>query len=572
MSTDVKSDIPEITPQVIHLIDLLAWAREGRLRIPVFQREFIWSRQDILDLLDSISRQFPIGALFFWRTESAPSHLDHIGPLRLPGYQGPIWLVLDGQQRLTALVGTLLSDDPLWDRQFDSEDPRRWYVYFDSRPEGGFIHARSGEPVPASYIPAPALLDTMKLFKEVDRIRTSETHQDSDDWIERAQRAARAIQGYRIPIVLFTSNDLGVVVESFARINSRGRTISQDQMLSALTFEEDENERFYLAEQIDRLQNIMVRSGFGEIHRTTLLRSVLTAARLDVHTTDWTRLGEQIKSDVKKVLPSAVDQAAAGLERSLEFLRDLGVLNTRILPYGMQLVALSAFFGRCAQPTDEQKKLLRRWFWCSSFVGWIGTGSPLKVRCLIEELRDRLPNEPLSTTLDHMDLSQPALSTPLRFDLRSARVRALICVLLRRLPKRPDATPLTLEEAARLLLERGPDAMSVVCATVTDPILRRSPANRIFDVAPDVPGQAKNWLLEIGPAVRDDVLDSLAIPPESFSWLAEGRHDAFLQRRMELFGQLEREFMREVRVTPPTSAEPALSPMDTEDEMPAESS
>ncbi len=78
---------------------------------------------------------------------------------------------------------------------------------------------------------------------------------------------------------------------------------------------------------------------------------------------------------------------------------------------------------------------------------------------------------------------------------------------------------------------------------------------------------AKNWLLELDLSVRDNVLDSHAVPPDAFS-LLNTQNDAFLERRMELFGQLEREFMEEVRVTPPGSTDPAPSPIDTDDEPP----
>ncbi len=574
MTTSRKGDVPEITPQVVHLIDLLKWAREGRLRVPKFQREFVWRRQDILDLFDSISRQYPIGTLFLWGAKPMPEHRNHIGPLKLPEYVGQTWLVLDGQQRLTTLVGVLLRDDRQWDQKLDPEDPDRWNIYFDARPEpdGGFSHVRLDEAVPASYIPAPALLDTVKLFDQANRILKSEEREQAGDWVDRAQQVARAIQGYRVPIVQFTTNNLSIAVESFSRLNKKGRSIGQDEMFSALTYEEENGKRFHLAGEIDKLQLSMVRSGFGEVDRRILLRAVLTAARLDMYRTDWSRLGEQVKSDVKQALPSAVKEAAAGLERGRTFLYDLGVLNARMLPYSMQLVALCAFFGRCAQPTAEQTELLKRWFWSSSFASWFGTGNPTRVRRLVEELRDRVPGKRSPISLENMDLSQPALPTPLRFDLRSARVRALICVLLRRSPSRPNGTPLKLEEAANLLFERGPEAMSTVCATVKDSDLRSSPANRILDVAQDVPGQAKNWLLELDPSVRDRVLDSHAIPAESLNFLRTNRHDNFLQCRMELFGQLERDFMHEVHVTPPSSIRPMTSPIDTDDEPPLGSS
>jgi hypothetical protein len=287
-----------------------------------------------------------------------------------------------------------------------------------------------------------------------------------------------------------------------------------------------------------------------------------------MYRTDWSRLGEQVKTDTRQRLPKAVEEAECGLKEARAFLQELGVLNARMLPYSMQLVALCAFFGRCSEPTTEQRELLRRWFWSSSFAGWFGTGNPTRVRRLVEELRDRISTEKSPPRLEHMDLDQPALPTPLRFDLRSARVRALVCVLLRRLPRRPNGTQLTLNEAAQLLFERGPGAMSVVCATVKDADLRKSPANRILDVAPEEPGQAKNWLLKLDPSLRDEVLESHAVPPDSLGLIQGGNNDAFLQRRMEFFGQLERDFMREVRVTAPTSNKPALSPIDTDDEPP----
>src|SRR6266545_31213 len=568
MATDKEDETPEITPQVVHLIDLLKWAREGRLRVPMFQRDFVWRRQDIVDLFDSISKQYPIGTLFLWGADPMPEHRNHIGPLSLPEYKGQTWLVLDGQQRLTTLVGVLLMGDSHWDKQLDSEDPGRWEIYFDAKPDGGFSHAPSSEPLPPSYIAAPALLDTMKLFNEANRILKAENAETAEAWVNRAQQVARAIQGYRVPIVQFTTNNLSIAVESFSRLNKKGRSIGQDEMFSALTYEEKGGGRFHLAGEIDKLQQSMVRSGFGEVDRTILLRAVLTAAGLDMYRTDWSRLGEQVKADTRQRLPDAVNEAERGLREARTFLNGLGVLNARMLPYSMQLVALCAFFGRCSEPTAAQKKLLRRWFWSSSFAGWFGTGNPTRVRRVVEELRDRISKEPTPTKLEQMDLDQPALPTPLRFDLRSARVRALVCVLLRRSPRRPNGEELELEKAAQLLFERGPAAMSVVCATVKNSDLRKSPANRILDVAPDEPGQAKNWLLKLNPSLRDEVLDSHAVPRDSFALLESGNNDAFLQCRMELFGRLERDFMYEVQVTAPESNEPALSPIDTDDEPP----
>jgi uncharacterized protein with ParB-like and HNH nuclease domain len=119
---------------------LLKRAREGRLRVPNFQRDFVWRRQDIADLFDSIARQYPIGTLFLWGAQPVPRSRQNIGPLRLPDYKGETWLVLDGQQRLTTLVGVLLAGEPGWSDD-EEADPGRWSLYYDAK-ENAFSHAK----------------------------------------------------------------------------------------------------------------------------------------------------------------------------------------------------------------------------------------------------------------------------------------------------------------------------------------------------------------------------------------------------------------------------------------------
>lgn len=562
--SDVSSQVPEITPQVVHLVDLLKRAKEGRLRVPRFQREYVWRRQDIVDLFDSVVRQYPIGTLFLWGAQPAPNSRDNIGPLLLPKHEGEVLLVLDGQQRLTTLVGVLLAEEAQWDASAD-QDPGRWVLYFDAK-SSGFSHAAAGENPPVHYIPVSTLLDTVKLFAHVEKMLSSEASRDDVfDWVNKAQEVARAIQGYRIPLVEIKTNNLSVAVESFSRLNKKGRSIGQDEMFSALTYTESTTSPFHLAMEIDGLQADMVRSGFGAVDRNVLLRAVLTAANLDMYRTDWTRLGDQVKDDVKGGLPKAVDEARRGLDLARNFLRSVGVYNGRMLPYSMQLVTLSAFYGRCEKPTEEQVALLIRWFWSSSFAGWFGSGNPARVRRLVDEFRDRISRDPSPQVLENMDIAQHALPTPSRFDLRSARVRALLCVLFGINPLRPDGEPLGAVGAGELLLGRGSEAMNTLCATVSDSDLRTGPANRIIDVYLEGAGQAKNWLLELAGDVKDKVLLSHCIPPDSFELLKTGSNSEFLQRRMQAMIDLEIDFMARVSVTPPATRTPALAPIDADD-------
>ncbi|MFT6073029.1 MAG: hypothetical protein ACJARD_001607 [Alphaproteobacteria bacterium] len=56
----------------------------GDIRIPAFQRGFVWEQEQIAFLLDSIYKDFPIGTVVFWKTESRLSTEKKLGGFALP--------------------------------------------------------------------------------------------------------------------------------------------------------------------------------------------------------------------------------------------------------------------------------------------------------------------------------------------------------------------------------------------------------------------------------------------------------------------------------------------------------
>src|SRR5215468_6350492 len=98
--------------------DLVREVRRGLVRIPHFQRGFKWEAGDIVKLFDSILRGFPIGNLLLWR-RPAPAQTIHVGPLivETPELGSALWVV-DGQQRITSLVGALTAAHTAADLRF----------------------------------------------------------------------------------------------------------------------------------------------------------------------------------------------------------------------------------------------------------------------------------------------------------------------------------------------------------------------------------------------------------------------------------------------------------------------
>lgn len=124
--------------------DLLKDVENGKIGLPDLQRPFVWLDNKVRDLLDSMYKGFPIGYIMLW---SAPDEYDrttHIGK-NSKKYEEPADLVIDGQQRLTALLAALYGIE-IKDKNYKSryikisfnplkEDFKVWNSATDKNPE-----------------------------------------------------------------------------------------------------------------------------------------------------------------------------------------------------------------------------------------------------------------------------------------------------------------------------------------------------------------------------------------------------------------------------------------------------
>jgi uncharacterized protein with ParB-like and HNH nuclease domain len=60
-----------ISTEVDLISTLIMGISKGKIKIPKFQRAFVWKEVQALNLLDSIANNYPIGSLLLWRTKSA---------------------------------------------------------------------------------------------------------------------------------------------------------------------------------------------------------------------------------------------------------------------------------------------------------------------------------------------------------------------------------------------------------------------------------------------------------------------------------------------------------------------
>lgn len=86
--------------------DLLNDVKNGKIGLPDLQRPFVWKDNKVRELLDSMMKGYPIGYIMLWSSPEDYANTGHIGKNEKI-YVQPDDLVIDGQQRLTALLAAM---------------------------------------------------------------------------------------------------------------------------------------------------------------------------------------------------------------------------------------------------------------------------------------------------------------------------------------------------------------------------------------------------------------------------------------------------------------------------------
>ena len=544
----------EVVPEVIFLGRLVERVASGKIRVPKFQRPFVWKQEDLHQLLDSVLRGFPIGSVLVWETDTAVETMERVGPVEVVSRQpGLVGYLLDGHQRVSTLFGTLrLPEDanPILD-QID------WRVYCDLESRE-FVRQRPEEATPR-YFPVRSLLDTAGFFASCRRIESeASSAEKAQRWIQEADRLANAFRDYQLPVIYIREADLDSAVTVFARLNRTGRKMTADAMVSALTYREGE---FHLSKELDEFREEIEGNNFGNLDRVLLLRAVLAALDRDIYAKDWATL--VVQQEVRDRLPQAFQSAATGIKRALGFLKELGVTSDRLLPYGLQIVLLGEFFRLCPEPDSRNVDKLVRWFWVTSFTGWFGGVNTAQATRALGEMRDLAKG--VGSDFNVINLDAPAQPFPERFDGRSARVRALMLYLA---SLRPRAIRSPNELApGRLLSRRGTRAVGYVSSNsgqLND--LASSPANRMF-IDEDLIGQAFSELRKLSDEVLGDLLPTHGFASDSIGQLRSDDRAGLIKARLENLIAGERKFMEKWRVElPVTQTAASIADSDASDE------
>ncbi|MCB9656966.1 MAG: DUF262 domain-containing protein [Polyangiales bacterium] len=500
----MSTPLPALAAENKTIPELTSWVLAGHLRIVVPQALLVWKASDVLKLLDSVYRGYPIGSLLLHQ-RPGPAKRFELGPLVIHAREEQHALdVVDGQQRLVSLTASLARPSPL---PRTPTDP--YVVYFDAAQDSFTAPPKRGV-IPTWWVPVNELLDGPRLEQWIARWKHG-----TDPELSRTVRTAGArIRAYEVPayVVDVGPHESDVLREIFHRVNSAGKRLSWEVVHDALYGQQEADSPSTLR----GLGDALARQGMGRLPSSDLLRCLVA---LEGH--DVTRSLDAHHRHDPAFLAGTAERARPALARVLDFLRQhAGVPHLHLLPRTTVLSILTRFFHLHPEPSARSLTLLSRWVWRTLL-----SDSPLDDR-RFERTGVRIVSAHEEETVRQLLAlvgKQPTVPTvPQRFDARAAESR--LCVLaLASLHPRDLVTAQPLDVAALIDSERTRAFRRLVGGKGQ---LQGSPANRAL-----LPGAGIARSALSTTAYDATVMASHAISEEAHHALRRGEVGTFLALR-----------------------------------------
>jgi hypothetical protein len=402
------------------ITDLSADVLDGTIRLPKFQRDFVWTRQQVLDLLDSIARGYPIGSFLLWKsTVNLASETSIAGlAVETPDDGEETAYLLDGCQRLSTICGALH-----WEPDGDPES--FWNLVYDLEDER-FLHRHDLADPPASQVPL-RLLDTPAVY--FPRLNDL-----SPELQMRARTLFERITSYEVATVTLQATPLSEIGRIFERVNTRGTPLATVELVRAATWRPD----FDLLDAIDGIRDALARKHYGLIDRKLVLRAIAAAAGKGFTTANV----EELPFLDTLALRSAVGAIHEAARRAVDFLTtEIGTPTAEALPYTNQFAVVVELFRQVPRPTSAQYAAMRGWFWRTALTGYYDGWNTRKM------VADLAAIERFRQGAKIIDVQCPPVSTRLwtadQYRRDSARTKALALMLA-------AAGPLDLRTGARI--------------------------------------------------------------------------------------------------------------------------
>lgn len=384
--------------------ELVGMIERGELRLPEMQRQYVWRSTRVRDLLDSLYRGYPSGAILLWETdEEVPMQAMAVSQQSNP-YK-TTRLLLDGQQRLTSL-SAVIRGEPIIVRGkkkpieilFNLEHPNELQGFIDINEEDttedkdsddGEEKAidqedASDDELQQRFDQMTFVVSTSKLENNPRWVKVSDVFKSSNntEFMKRAKINSfedprvelyskrldrlRSIKKYVYRMdILERSLSYDEVTEIFVRVNSLGAKLrSSDLALAQITAKWKNSLQSFQDFQAECMEN-----GF-DFDLSIYLKVLVAMA------TGQSRF-KTVSSISLEKLQISWKQACEGMQFAMNFLKNNVGIDSPVLLSSPAIVVAISYFGhkRNYKIRPDESKLLRYWVLVANAKGRFSRGS-----------------------------------------------------------------------------------------------------------------------------------------------------------------------------------------------------
>ncbi len=393
--------------EVRSIQDLLSQIGRGEILLPEFQRGYVWNRDQVRGLMQSLYREHPTGHLLIWRTYK-PSMVRG-GEAQRDGHS---LLLLDGQQRLTTLFVLFKGEAP----RFYEGESLFFDLFFNMQTEEFRFWQKSRMDNNPTWIGVHDFLNEglNALLERLDRVG-DEQRAIIQQNLARLSRLDKVREyTYTVDQVAGDNYTVEEVVDIFNRVNSKGTRLDKTDLtiahICSLWPEARAELRAFGAKMAERGFNVdlnfLVRSLAGIAVGSVLLEGSFLKTPADV-----------LKSAWKKMQPAF--EHLASVLRHEAFISSLDDLQTNYV-----LVPVTVYLARQGGqfPTDVLRRRFIRWIYLAGLWARYSGSSETKLQqdvALVvgndvdptHELEAAILRERGRVTLEAEDLERASISS-----------------------------------------------------------------------------------------------------------------------------------------------------------------
>ncbi|HRI47697.1 MAG TPA: DUF262 domain-containing protein [Ignavibacteriaceae bacterium] len=355
----------------------------GRIKLPQFQRDFVWGKEKTAKLIDSIIKGYPIGTFIFWKTREELRSFKNLGNIALPEIPkgDAIMYVLDGQQRITSLYA--IRKGIRLTREGKEIDYKDISINLETNPDTDEEIVLLDKPEEKPFISVYKLLNG-----SLTELLNSGYKQEHLEKIETYQKR---LTGYDFSIIVIDEYPIEVACDVFTRINTGGEELTLFEIMVAKTYDLPRN--FDLSVEYEKVKDNnngvekdLEDAGYETIPPVTILQCIAAILCQQIRRQDVLRINKNDFIDAWKIVISS-------LFTSVDYLRtEMRIPVSKLLPYHTLLVPLTYFFvkNKNNKPTVIQHKLLTQYFYWASLSNRFSSAVESKVASDLKKIESIL--------------------------------------------------------------------------------------------------------------------------------------------------------------------------------------